>query len=848
MIINKHKFFLIFICFLYSVLNYSQNLTKETKPLSAILLTAEKQHNITFTYANKIISTIKIIPYHKSLTLNETIEYLKNNTSLIFTFLTSTNILISKQMSNNFICAYLVDINTKTRINGAHIKVLNTGINTISKDNGYFEIDEINENQIIEIHHISYPILYLNSTDFLLKKGCLTISLSQKIEKLNEVIIRNYLTSGISIKTNNSTTIDVLKSGILPGLIEPDILQKIQAIPGISSVNETISNINIRGGSNDQNLLLWDGIKMYHSGHFFGLISAFNPYLTDHVTIIKNGTSTQYNDGVSGTIAIESINEISKKITGGGGFNLLSADAYAQIPISKKVGIQFSGRRAITDFIETPTFEQYFKKTFQDSKITTLTDNENIQTNSTFNFFDYSFKVLYDFNKNHKIRLSYLNVDNKLHFNESLQTESISDDKTSELEQNNTAIGLHINNVWNSKFKSSFHTYYTKYNVYAENFSLLNEQRLIQKNEVLETGVKLNTYYALSKNIQLLNGYHFYELGITNIEDVNIPLFIRTIKNVIRNHSFYSELNFISNNNKTFINSGFRLNYIEKFKIFIAEPRVQALHKINANISIKIAGEFKSQNATQIIDLQEDFLGVEKTRWTLADNNSIPIIKSKQASIGIHYKKNDFFVDLEGFYKKVTGITTANQGFQNQNQFVKTSGDYTVHGIEFMINKKRKTYSTWLGYTFNKNNYFFSDLTPATFPNNLDIRHSISFGNTYTYKNLNVALGLLWRTGKPHTTPLESNAITVNSISSSINYNIPNSERLPDYFRADFSATYKFNMSEKVNGMAGISVINILNHKNILNTYYKINNENSIDQINNTSIGTTPNVTFRIYF
>ena len=84
----------------------------------------------------------------------------------------------------------------------------------------------------------------------------------------------------------------------------PDILQKIQAIPGISSINESISNINIRGGSNDQNLLLWDGIKMYHSGHFFGLISAFNPYLTDKVTLTKNGTSSQYNDGVSGTITI----------------------------------------------------------------------------------------------------------------------------------------------------------------------------------------------------------------------------------------------------------------------------------------------------------------------------------------------------------------------------------------------------------------------------------------------------------------------------------------------------------------------------------------------------------------
>lgn len=92
---------------------------------------------------------------------------------------------------------------------------------------------------------------------------------------------------------------------------------------------------------------------MYHSGHFFGLISAFNPYLAEKTTIIKNGTSTQFNDGVSGTIDIQSINEIPDKITGGVGFNLLNADAYVQVPISKKVGFQMAGRRSITDFIST---------------------------------------------------------------------------------------------------------------------------------------------------------------------------------------------------------------------------------------------------------------------------------------------------------------------------------------------------------------------------------------------------------------------------------------------------------------------------------------------------------------
>ena len=848
--INGPKFLLILTCFLYTTFNYSQQFNKEAKPLFEILAVAEKQFKITFTYANKVIEGVKIAPYPENLNLEETLNYLEKNTPLTFTFSTKTNILISSQNEAGIICGYLLDFNSMQPVEGAFISVLNTNINKESNSNGYFKIDLAEANKVLEISHISYPTIYINVADFLKNNKCKTITIAQKIEKLHEVVLNNYLTSGITVNTNNTITIDAQNVGILPGLIEPDILQKIKAIPGISSVNETISNINIRGGSNDQNLLIWDGIKMYHSGHFFGLISAFNPYLIKNATLIKNGTSPQYNDGVSGTINIETLNKIEEKPFGGAGFNLLSIDAYGQIPISKKVAIQFSGRRAITDFVETPTFKQYFKKAFQDSKVTTVSgaSNDQVKTNSNFNFYDINFKILYDLNNNNSIRLSFLNVENKLHLNEALQSETFSFNKTSEVEQKNIAVGLLLTSTWSQKFKTSIHTYYTKYDIHSEDFSLLTEQRLIQKNEVLETGLKLNTYTKLSENLQLLKGYHFYELGITNTEDVNLPVFIRTIKNVIRNHSVFSELNYSSTNRKTFFNGGFRLNYIEKFGTFILEPRIQALQKLNANFSIKISGEFKSQNATQIIDLQEDFLGVEKSRWTLADNKSIPIIKSKQTSFGINYKKNNFFIDLEGFYKKVNGITTANQGFQNQYQYLKSSGSYAVKGIEFLINRKTNTYSTWFGYTFNENNYDFPMLTPSKFPSNLDIRHQISFGNTYTYKKFDFALGLLWRTGKPHTTPIQNNAVGTNGISNFINYNKPNSNRLPNYFRTDFSSTYKFDLSEKVNGMIGVSIINVFNSKNILNTYYKINSEKSINTINNMAINTTPNLTFRVYF
>ena len=850
--INSRKPLLIFTCLLYSIFSFSQNLTNESKPLSEILVEIEKEYEVSFTYANKVIETLKITPPSKKITLPEIIEYLKEKTGLIFTFSTSTNILISNKTSIEIICGYLVDINSREHLKGAHISVLKSNIHTTSNSVGYFSIPKINENQVIQISYMGYPTLYLNADDLLTNNLCLTIALTQKFEELNEVILQNYLTSGITIKTDNSFVISPQEFGILPGLVEPDVLHQIQALPGISSVDETVSDINIRGGTNDQNLLLWDGIKMYHSGHFFGLISAFNPYLTESVTVIKNGTNSQYNDGVSGTVAIESIDEIKEKPFGGAGINSLSVDAYAQIPISKKVAIQVSGRRAITDLWSSLTFEQYFKRAFQNSKVSTysVADNEYVESSSNFYFYDYSIKLLYNINKKHQLRFSLLNVENELDYQEAinLETETAEEYKKSSLEQKNKGFGLQLTDNWSSKFKTVFNAYYTKYNLNSSNHSLFTEQLLQQNNEVLETGLKLNAHYSISKNIQLLNGYHYYELGITNTEVVNVPDYSRIIKRVLRNHSLFSEVNYISSDKKTFVNAGLRLNYIETFNEFMIEPRLQALHKLDKHFSLKIAGEFKSQNAIQIIDLQEDFLGVEKRRWILADNATIPIIKSKQASVGFNFHKQHVFIDIEGFYKYVDGITTANQGFQNQNQYIKTSGSYTVKGLEFLINRKTDAFSTWLGYTYNHNTYNFQELTPSEFPNNLDIKHSISFGNTYTYKKFNFAVGLLWRNGKPYTTPQELNPITIDGLNSYINYNAPNSDNLPNYYRVDFSSTYKFNLNKKVAAMAGVSILNILNTKNILNTYYKITPEGTLKTINNVALGTTPNFTFRVSF
>src|SRR5680860_1271596 len=110
--INSRKPLIIFTCLLYSIFSFSQNLTKEGKLLSEILVEIGKEYEVTFTYANKVIETIKITPPPKKITLPETLEYLKEKTGLAFTFSTSTNILISNKTDTGIICGYYVDINS----------------------------------------------------------------------------------------------------------------------------------------------------------------------------------------------------------------------------------------------------------------------------------------------------------------------------------------------------------------------------------------------------------------------------------------------------------------------------------------------------------------------------------------------------------------------------------------------------------------------------------------------------------------------------------------------------------------------------------------------------------------
>ena len=664
-------------------------------------------------------------------------------------------------------------------------------------------------------------------------------------QRLEEVIIHNYLTTGITKFNDGSITIKPESFGILPGLIEPDVLQTIQALPGVLSTDETVSNINVRGGTHDQNLLLWDGIKMYQSGHFFGLISAFNPYTTKRINIYKNGTSAKYGDGISSVIDIQLPNEIDNEFNAGLGFNLINVDGFAKVPLSTKSELQISSRRSVTDLILTPTYDQYFKRIFQDSDLTN-TNRNSISQNEQFYFYDINVKFLYDLTGKDKIRIHFLNVNNRLNYDELSTINDRNEAFNSKLSQQNIAAGITYTKDWNASLTTSSQIYVSNYDLDATNYDITNNLRLIQENEVYDGAAKITINYAPNYKFRLNGGYQFTEVGISNLEDVNNPAFRSYIKEVIRSHAVYAESALLSNNAKTNLKIGARLNYFNKFDMLLAEPRLSFSQRFLNDFRIEILGEFKSQTTTQIIDLQNDFLGVEKRRWILSNNKNIPVLKSKQASVGIHYNKNNLLISAETYIKKVNGITARSQGFQNQFQFVNSIGSYEIKGVDFLLNKQfNSTVSAWISYSYNTNNYTFDALNNGKpFPNNADIKHAVDFAGTFTHNNLKLALGLNWHSGKPTTLPVPNNTPSNNEIV----YSNPNSSNLKDYLRADCSATYNFNVSETANATVGASIWNIFNKKNIINQYHSVNDNNEIVKIENQSLGITPNVSFRVNF
>lgn len=365
-------------------------------------------HHVTFNYKGGLLKDISVLPVSKNLSLAVKLKNLERQTNLLFTKISDVVISITEVIT---ICGYLKDV-SKNPLSGATIHGT-TGY-FISEDSGYFEIKVTSLEAMLKIQFIGFKTIERKAQFFNLD-SCESIVMIEEHQIISPIIINGYLVSGIDKRQDGSTLIDYGKFSLLPGLIESDVLQTVQALPSVLSIDETVSNINIRGGSHDQNLILWDGIKMYQSGHFFGLISSFNPLITKTANVINNGTDAAFSDGVSGSILMQSDTDLQSKLKGSLGINLLNADAFVDVPVGEKSSLQIAGRKSLDDIYRTPTYKSYFNRVTQNTEAQSNV-SEVSNSNQVFDFYDTSFRWIYKPTDKDVIRLNFILINTNLTF------------------------------------------------------------------------------------------------------------------------------------------------------------------------------------------------------------------------------------------------------------------------------------------------------------------------------------------------------------------------------------------------------------------------------------------------
>lgn len=824
-------------------------------PLHRVLTEIAESYGLIFSFSNDVVKDKVITLSLNNTSLDEILVTLRTLTNLTYNKISDRQVTVSAPDTKTSICGYIFDADTNGPLSYASVVIKETNEGVISDENGFFLLEKIDKNASITIQYVGYTEKTVPVATFQ-KSVCQRIRLITESTALEEVLIIEYITKGLGKNIDGSLGIVNENLGILPGQIEPDIFQSMQLIPGISSPDETATGIQIRGGSPDQNLILWDNIKMYNTGHFFGLISAFNPYVVSDTKIFKGGADPKYGDRVSGVIDISSDTEVPEKFNGGMGLNGTHADLFLKTPISNKVGLVISGRRAYTDYLETPTYSAYFDKVFQNTKITDalnpidLEDEDEIEeeiSDNNFFFYDTSVKLIADISENDKILVSGIYTKNDLAFEINNEEDLLTDNLTI---QNKGAsfswIGTKLDRL-HYGIKGYYSNYDSDYS-FTEREEMVIEEQSIRKNTVEDIGFDLDLTYDIYKKHSVTIGYQFSNnkvfYNITRDGEFETPI---NETDLVKNNanSIYANYKF-SFKNKGLINLGFRASHYSVVDQFYTEPRINIEYPITKNLRVKATGELRYQPISQLVEFEDTQLRLENSLWIHSNNEEIPLLKSAQFSGGLLFSKNDWNFEIDGYYKNINGLTSLTNGFNNINNEFST-GESDIIGLDVLLKKRFKNLRTWIGYTFNDIDYTFPELQESSFPGNNDITHSFRFSSTLEIKNWEFSLGWIWRSGAPFT--------DADLLNEDIEFSTPNSRNLPEYHRLDASLIYHFdiNKNKKWRGQIGVSLLNIYDRQVPISIRYQAD-ENAdtenveLDVIRQQSLGITPNITLRVYF
>jgi hypothetical protein len=875
------KLIFIFSLLLTSTIVFSQEEKYECEfndePVEKVIQYLEEKYGLLFSYRKDDLIEIYISEKSTEKDLTLFLEKIFTDSGLEVEIVGKKYVLLKKKPAigkasddkNNLItfCGTILDADEKKPLIGANIFIQNTSYGNFSDTEGRFEFSApIDERDTIIISYIGYSTLSVSAKKFT-NGGCPQFSMKPDYGFMSDapVIITEYLTDGIELSDNGGTNIlNPNKIGALPGQVEPDIFSTINFLPGISSSTGEHSSFNVRGGASDQNLIMWEGIPVYQPAHYFGMISAFNPYIIDEIKVYRGGFGPEYGGRVSGIIDMSSKKPFDNKAKFGAGLNFLNGYAYGKTPFLENKGyFIFSARHSINEIWRSPTFENISRRNqqgniFENIDIYDLPPHISISDN--LNFFDTQLKGNINLSEKDELTAAYFYTNNE--FDDLILDNKIGSSKTDILKVKTEGASFSWKHNWKNNFftKASLVTshYDHQYDLLVD-FSNGNfrEYNVKKENSVHEMQINILNEYTTHKN-------HTISLGYQNL-NFNVDYLIENNRGgrvkLDEMDEFSSDINVLHAGIKTNplnhygVDAGIRWNHYSINSKDYFEPRLRVWYRFPFDLTLSANAGRYNQFISQLIELKGNQEGIETPIWVMTGEggrNEPVVLSGTQFQVGAIFQKNKWLLDVQAYTKKIEGISSLSTGFDpNPRQEL---GNINAKGIDILLKKRWRKYKSWLSYSLSETIYQFNQFFDSEFFAPYHQRHSLSWVHLYEYKNFEFSFGLELTSGNPYSVMSDFFVVKDDAQRDVYIYKYDgfNDNFLPFQHRADASITYRINYhkNQKLKGVVGLSFFNIYHHTNYYARDYFVQNfPNMPDEIrfvNKAHLGFTPNAVFRL--
>ena len=644
------------------------------------------------------------------------------------------------------------------------------------------------------------------------------ITLNEASKTIDEVVITAERKNENVVKTEMSTVKlqakDIKRVPALMG--EVDLIKTLQLLPGIQSTGEGFSGFNVRGGSPDQNLILFDEATVYNASHLMGFFSVFNNDAVKDLKIYKGDIPAEYGGRLSSLLDIRMKEGNQKKLEATGGLGTISSRLTLEGPIIKdKWSVLVAGRRTYADLFLLLASDDALKSTqlyFYDLNLKTnyrINDKNRIFVSGYFGRDVLKFGDMYSFDwGNYTLTTRWNHLFTEKLFSNFSFIYSKYDYK---MESGNESLGFKwISNLEDFKFKADLNYYPNPQNTIKFGLEVIHHHFIpgvarstsesadntitMPESNALEYGIYISNEHKLTEKIALnygLRGSMFQNMGKATSYD------------------------FDDNYQKT------DSTVYDKWEIYNTfaglEPRLSINYTLNQKSSIKASYSRTLQymhlasNSTAGSPLDVWVPSSPNIDPQLADQVAVGYFRNfwdniLESSIEIYYKNMDNQIDFKDHANLMLNA-------EYENEF--RTGDAWSYGAEFFIRKQQGKFTGWISYTLSKAERKIPEINDGnTYSSSYDRPHSISIVGSYDLtKRWNISATWVYASGTPVTFPTgryeQGNMIVPI-------YSERNGFRMPDYHRMDLAIT--LNSKEKPNkrrkSELNLSIYNLYNRHN----------------------------------